>query len=249
MKKLFISIFTCVFALFALGTSTFAWFSMNNEVTADGMSITIKSGASFLLIAPGTINDADDIQTLNAVSATAPVDTASASLYPVAHDAIANTSDANTWSKWYYQYMNDPTVSMPREGNAHDQLTEKHSISSSDNYVLVNTFSLTIADGGNEMDEILVACHIVPGTGGAEAVKVLVTTENAAVEFSGQGGSDTTTNLLGSTPLSATTTLVVSVYIYWDGQDADVHTNGIPSLKNTTVDLVFTGNVVEGVNP
>ena len=39
MKKLFISIFTCVFALFALGTSTFAWFTMNDEAKATGMTV------------------------------------------------------------------------------------------------------------------------------------------------------------------------------------------------------------------
>ena len=46
MKKLFISIFTCVFALFALGTSTFAWFSMNAQVSASGMEVKAIAGSS-----------------------------------------------------------------------------------------------------------------------------------------------------------------------------------------------------------
>ena len=46
MKKLFISIFTAVFALFALGTSTFAWFSMNTTAEAKGMTVRAIAGSS-----------------------------------------------------------------------------------------------------------------------------------------------------------------------------------------------------------
>lgn len=46
MKKLFISIFTAVFALFALGTSTFAWFSMNTQAKASGMEVKAIAGSS-----------------------------------------------------------------------------------------------------------------------------------------------------------------------------------------------------------
>ena len=49
MKKLFISIFTCVFALFALGTATFAWFTMNDEVSAKGMNVKAKAQGNLVI--------------------------------------------------------------------------------------------------------------------------------------------------------------------------------------------------------
>ena len=38
--------------------------------------------------------------------------------------------------------------------------------------------------------------------------------------------------------------MVVKVYIYWDGADADVFTNGIADLENTSVNVTFVGSTV-----
>ena len=46
-----ISVLSVALAFIALGTSTFAWFSMNTEVTASGMSLTAATPVN-LLIAP-----------------------------------------------------------------------------------------------------------------------------------------------------------------------------------------------------
>jgi len=68
MKKLFISIFTAVFALFALGTSTFAWFSMNDSVSASGMAIKVQSNSIFLQIINEDGAFKDDEAQLSAVA-------------------------------------------------------------------------------------------------------------------------------------------------------------------------------------
>ena len=49
--KLMISVLSVALAFIALGTSTFAWFSMNTEVTANGMELTAATPIN-LLIAP-----------------------------------------------------------------------------------------------------------------------------------------------------------------------------------------------------
>lgn len=51
-KKLFISILTWVFIFLTLGTSTFAWFSLSDRVTASNVKIKIQSYSTYLLIAP-----------------------------------------------------------------------------------------------------------------------------------------------------------------------------------------------------
>ena len=61
-RKLFISIIAVAFAFIALGTSTYAWFSMNTTVTVSNMELTAKSDNTYLLI--GTVNNAATIQAI-----------------------------------------------------------------------------------------------------------------------------------------------------------------------------------------
>lgn len=49
-KKILISLFTWILIFLTLGTSTFAWFSMNYSVEATGLNITVRSNATYLLI-------------------------------------------------------------------------------------------------------------------------------------------------------------------------------------------------------
>lgn len=53
-RKLFVSIMTLVLTVMALGTSTFAWFSMNTTANANSMQVTAKSNATYLLIGQGS---------------------------------------------------------------------------------------------------------------------------------------------------------------------------------------------------
>lgn len=61
-RKLFVSIMTLVLTVMALGTSTFAWFSMNTTVTATNMTVTAKSNATYLFIGTGEKDTATEIQ-------------------------------------------------------------------------------------------------------------------------------------------------------------------------------------------
>ena len=64
-RKLFISMIAVAFAFIALGTSTFAWFSMNTQVTVTGMQIGAKSDNTYLLI--GNEYTTDDATTIAAI--------------------------------------------------------------------------------------------------------------------------------------------------------------------------------------
>ena len=256
MKKLFISILTCVFALFALGTATFAWFSMNNTVTAKDMEIKIKSGSSFLLIAPSdneTVLTYTQIQNVHAVEASAV--NVSAELFPVAHEAITNMSQADTASKWYYQYSNDPAKSL---GNSEmpglPVLTTPVAVPAADfdKYVLVNTFHLTVAEGGNAISDIKVGTVSITGAGGQDCVKVLVATATKAEEFyvaHTNGEDEIEAHLEGSEVLQAAlndeSVMTVRIYVYWDGAEENVYTNNFAGLKDTSITVTFTGTVDE----
>ena len=93
-KKLIHALCMLLVAAVLMGTSTFAWFSMNREVTATGMQITAKSDSVFLLIGSGDADTASEIQTAGTITTALTVDANAAQVYPSAHDTITNTATA-----------------------------------------------------------------------------------------------------------------------------------------------------------
>ena len=225
-----------------MSTATFAWFSMNTTVTATNMSVTAKSDQIFLLIEEGT-HTAAEVQTAKLTSDEAT--TSSAVLLPSAHHGTNSSGTAyyDDYANWYWHTSDDPGSSAAKGGEV--ELTINSS--ALDQYVLYNTFTITVAKGSNPVRNLKVSnCKITTLDGGAEAVKVVVATETASEEFGtiGSAGTDGSV-ILNAGPLSDTEVLIVKVYIYWDGNDADVYTNNILNLKNTSVEVTFTGEVAE----
>ena len=64
-KKLIPALCMLLVAAVLMGTSTFAWFSMNDQVTATGMQVVVKSDNTYLLIGTGDNDTADEIQAAN----------------------------------------------------------------------------------------------------------------------------------------------------------------------------------------
>ncbi len=242
LKKLIPAFCMLLVSVAMLGTSTFAWFSMNKEVKATGMQITAKSDSVYLLIMEGE-KTAPEVQTNNSASAAAtnPKNTA---MLPAAHETIAKTEDAeakeaNTYSNWYYQTAAKPTESTAETPTAKTKLTT----TSFSQYVLEYTYTITLAKGSLEQGKLTATAKITAqdsatGTDKTiEPVKVLVTTTQKAAEF-------TTTNMTTAQDLYAgsitdTTAIVVKVYIYLDGTNEKVYTNNITNLDGAKIDLTF----------
>ena len=243
LKKLIPAFCMLLVSVAMLGTSTFAWFSMNKEVKATGMQITAKSDSVYLLIMEGE-KTAQEVQTNNSASAAAtnPENTA---MLPAAHETIAKTEDAEakeadttTYSNWYYQTAAKPTESTAETPTAKTKLTT----TSFSQYVLEYTYTITLAKGSLEQGKLTATAKITAqdSTGNGktiEPVKVLVTTTQKAAEF-------TTTNMTTAQDLYAgsitdTTEIVVKVYIYLDGTNEKVYTNNITNLDGAKIDLTF----------
>lgn len=217
-------------------TGTVAWFAANASVTATGMSITAKSDTTFLLIKAGH-NDAESIQGSKKTSDTA--STASAALYPAAHDAVANITAADTVSNWYYMYSEDPASATGKAGT-------KTALTAFTNYVLVNEFSITVAEGSNPVENFRVE-DVTITTAGDSAVKALVASTNGVEEFAESTDPDNPRAnpvTLHTAQITSAASIYVKIYIYWDGNDTDVYSNNIEELKNTSVEVSFTGDVV-----
>lgn len=62
-KKLIPAFCMLLVSAVMLGSSTFAWFSMNNKVTASGLDVTAKSNTQFLVISDSNTTLADNYNT------------------------------------------------------------------------------------------------------------------------------------------------------------------------------------------
>ena len=241
-RKLLISVLSVALALVALGTQTFAWFAMNDTVTASGMSVTVKSDQMFLLIQAGD-HTADEIQASKLLADTAV--TSSAVLLPAANDltnsATTSTVEATSGAdlaSWYYRASSDPDHYLGSSASAETAIA----VAKKGEYILINEFSLTVADGSNDLANLKVDHVTIAKAGGDFAVKVLVAGTNGCEEFDEDGGAGSV--VLRTDNLTDTTVEKVKIYIYWDGNDTDVYTNGIADLQNTTVTVTFTGETV-----
>lgn len=242
LKKLIPAFCMLLVSVAMLGTSTFAWFSMNKEVKATGMQITAKSDSVYLLIMQGE-QTAQQVQTNN--SATAEItNSGNTAMLPAAHETITKTEDAelkagDTYSNWYYQTAAKPDKSDAETNAAKTKLTT----TSFSQYVLEYTYTITLAKGSLAQGKLTATAKITAqnsATGSErtiDPVKVLVTTTQKAAEF-------TTTNMTTAQDLYAgsitdTTAIVVKVYIYLDGTNEKVYTNNITNLDGAQIDLTF----------
>lgn len=249
LKKLIPAFCMLLVSVAMLGTSTFAWFSMNKAVSATGMQITAKSDSVYLLIMEGK-KTAEEVQTNNSASvkATNPGNTA---MLPAAHEAINNTDEAEkketdsttTYSNWYYQTAAKPNASAAETNAAKTKLTT----ASFSQYVLEYTYTITLAKGSLAQGKLTATANITAkntATGGEKTiapVTVLVTTTQKAAEF-------TTTDMTTAKDLyvgqiTDEKEIVVKVYIYLDGKNDKVFTNNITNLDGAQIDLTF--NVVD----
>ena len=250
-KQLLAAVAMVIVAAIAVTSSTFAWFAANTTVTAAGMSVTAKSDSSFMLIKAGT-QTAAAVRTGAATTDNAT--TATAALFPSAHTTAAGVGygideieddDTTNMTDWYYKTINNPAyataaAATAASASATESDPQDIAIAAFGNYVLANEFTIALADGSNDVENLKVGtCTIT--TAGDQAVKVLVATDYASEEFGGSG-----TVVLRNTDLTDGTTdkETVRIYIYWDGNDTDVYTNGIADLQSTAVTVTFVGDVV-----
>lgn len=248
-----------VSAIMAVST-TYAWFSMNTQVSATGMQVTAKSNETFLLIS-STKTAAGDIQTENAITTALTVDADAAKVYPSA-PALNDTevgyltttgktvggvsittegkkvTDANTaaaYTNWYTAYATKASEATIKDGSA-VQLT------AFTGYVIEKTVYLTVAKGSNPANNLTVTPTFTVKTGGEDltAAKIVITTDDGGFAVLSYENNGTKVDIKGTnTSLTDSTVRTVKIYIYYDGNDSNVYTNNIADLKGVDIFLVF----------
>jgi len=247
-----------------LATSTYAWFSMNKQVTATGMQITAKSDSTYLLINTDTNNTAALIQAAGTITIPLTVEDEDSVVLPsspaltdaevgylttsgtkVGGGAITtegvlvdNAAKAAAVTNWFT--ANATTVNAATINTA----TAKQLVDF-DGYVIHKTCYITVARGSNAANNLSVTGTFTQKAGGADisACKAVVTTDDGG--FAVLSSTNATADIKGTnTAITDATVRTVDIYIYYDGDETPVYTNNMANLKGANIEFAFSAEPV-----
>lgn len=229
-----------------LGTSTFAWFSMNDEVSVSGMQITAKSDQHYLIV--GSTNDLTALQdkttgnqTTIELKNTGSADPLSATVKPVQPKvgAITNATTAATPGSWEWYVGTSKTDGTAKPtANAVTDLSE---------YTLHTTVYITVAKDTPEAKNLILeeATFAKAGTGkNLEGFGGVVVATNDAADRVDSDNALKARGDAGKPILAATvndqTVIAVEIYVYVYGANANITTENAFDLATLSLTLRFS---------
>lgn len=250
-KQLAAAIAMTLVATVALGSSTYAWFVSNNQVKATTSTISAQSNAAFMYIRREGEDSKDLTADTSAVTSTA--------LYPTHWATPADVADdtGNYYNKTAAQFYtaygtdaNDGTMvdtTLAEVGTPAQAVTGK--------YAVLNTFF--VGSKGTTLTNLTVtAAALVDENGDASistnddldgALRILVTCgSNWVLCDQSSILASNNTNILASTVSSTETQ--VDIYVFYDGDDAQVFTNNLPDLKEVSKCITVTFDATPTTN-
>lgn len=248
-KKLIPALCMLLISAVLMGTSTYAWFSMNKTVTAEGMSVTAQTNNYYLLI--GNTETVATIQTNKKTTETATKVTTSNTdnkVYPAMYGDGSKLGDEliTEVGKWY-------TANNTNIGNATDAITNARVLENSElgSYVIEYNMWLTLAKGSTAVDKKITVTFKRGDTVDSSISAVVVIGSTNAIVFDHTKvatGEGTTTHPTAETSANVSLTdaeaVKVTVYVYVDGNATNVNTaylNGGNTLTGN-IELLFTVN-------
>lgn len=226
-KKIIPALCMLLISAVLMGTSTYAWFSMNTTVTATGMTVSASTESAYLIIKEGTTLSG------NGKEANAKV---SASLKPVAPATTLTSANIETLGSWGVATSSNPDDA--NEGADLTVLTEGTLIGDG-NYVLKQSFMVGIvANSGSVNNDLRLKKVTIENNNGKNGVVVVVVCGTNI--YTHETSAD---NITGETLTAAAnvnkTGVQVDVYIYINGKNADVKSSQATQLGGL-VSLDFT---------
>lgn len=261
-KKLIPALCMLLVSAVMLGTTTFAWFSMNDKANVSGMQITAKTNDTYLLISD-TKTTAPEIQANPGTSVDFGM-TAATKLYPSAPVMseteinyftgvakpvkITDKTTAETATNWY-------TAQAAAAGSsAIDTATAKQLTTSNfSEYVLAKTVYLTVAKDVNAANKLTVTPMFTALDGKTiSGVKVLVVVtyedaeSNKTTKIVTIKSTGTAVNLYDNENQHVIDSKVVTVsmFLYYDGTDTSVFTNNAANIGGAKVEFEFKVSTV-----
>lgn len=235
-----------------LGSSTYAWFSMNTKVTATGMTVNAKSDSKFLQIVAGTAGFADDEAQISAEAVNKTKDLRPTSaVKAIGTDNLTLTelaqADKATDIKWVEAFSNDP-ASSTKNGEYKEVTTAAQATDASNLYTLINDFKVRLNPkaGANSAEDLSVTGVTITSTATVAkndllaSVRVLfVCGDKWAIWSNGaKVSASSDTSVLAAT-VNSTTPTEIKVYIYFDGEDTATTTNNATKLSTDGYKVEF----------
>lgn len=226
-KKLVPAFLALVVSLVSMTSATFAWFSMNREVSASSLKITAKADTTYLLINTNGAAASGDTSTTYV--------NGSATLYPAHYVGF----DATEKTKWFYAEGTSRTDGTAVASTQVD-FTETSDSDVFAERVLKNTVYLTLAAGSkatNRLAITLEASALTDNIGEATKAEIII------------GGNHIGTVSKASNTIAAfaqdindSSAVAIDIYVYFDGADSDITTEEFENGNLTTatdIKLVF----------
>ena len=242
-KKLIPALCMLLVSAVLVGTSTYAWFSMNDQVTATGLSVTAKTDQHYLIISE-TANSVDALHALvakDSKTVNLNVSGDAAKVAPcVPASTVVNATAAATVGNWGYAVSDDPTKVNKDEATT--------ALTKFDGYVIQKTVYMTLVANSVDINGLTATVKIENNaTGEITAAKVLLAVstgtgstatavENGAHIF---GTTDKDAVDLNTGVITANTLVKVDIYIYLDGTDDSIYTNNMAKLDTANITLTF----------
>lgn len=239
-KQMGAAIAMVLVAAVALGSATFAWFVSNNTVKATTSNIAAQSNSAYLVID----NTATTKNSTGAVTSVVP----KADLYPA---KIVKTDGKAVWKSAYASAASAATMKENSEFQIDDGTAAK---AVKAQYAVENTFFVGTGKYDGEFTNLHVTGVTVTKAATDQnknlgnALRILVVHGDKWEVWSGAGIklSSSVENLSADSEgsdLLATDEVIksdndaeVKVYLYYDGDDANVYSNNLENIKTTAGD-------------
>ncbi len=237
-KQMGAAIAMVLVAAVALGSATFAWFVSNNKVTAKTSNIAAQSNSAYLVI------DNTTTSTSSTGAVTSAVD--KKELYPAKTE---KGQDGNAVWKSAYASSADASMMKPDSEFTIGDGTAAQAVKAK--YAVENTFYVGTGTYDGEFTNLHITEVKVTNPTTAEnmnlgnALRILVVYKNKWEVWSGNGiklSSSVDSPTAGGDLLAPGEVITsgrdaeVKVYLYYDGDDANVYSNNLEKIKTTAGD-------------
>ena len=256
-KKLIPALCMLLISAVLMGTSTYAWFSMNNKVSVSGMEVTANSDATYLVISNDTILGTTTSLTRNINGTILPVSYTNTEIKNKANDTTLVSAE-----KWFTAEGTSTTNGAAKEDTKKElTISEANNKGTANNkdYYVVDTFYIGLTAGSSAVQsgkgiqaDVTFKATKASSLNKALTVKIVYGNNKLDADTTTTQtyvlGTDSTDEVVKySTALQANdlitaTATKVTVYIYFDGEDANCTTANAIDLAGISVSINFYVN-------
>lgn len=227
-----------------LGSSTYAWFSMNTKVTAKGMSVTAQSNSTYLVISKTNSLGTDISAALTVDNAVGGIGGTKTSVYPSAKAEKDITGTEIKAGDWYYaasKDRNDAGAIGDGALGTNTLTATKIGTTLATDYQVTYTFYIGLSGESKAMDNATIKVDAADATAGnsSAALSKGLSAEVKIGEKNAVTLKDGTTNANVTGVNLSTTAITVTVMVYIDGNNANV-TSAATDLSKLALNLAFS---------